>query len=76
YLFQHQSATNAHQVFWAAVAGRPAAADDAIALHWLAADEPLLRERMSAASRAIVDRFRALRKAQPQAFARMADDAS
>lgn len=76
YLFQHQSVTNAHQVFWAVVAGCPTAADDAIALHWLAGDEPRLRERMSAASRAIVDRFRALRKAQPQAFARMVDDAS
>ncbi|HPP45873.1 MAG TPA: DNA-binding protein YbiB [Accumulibacter sp.] len=76
YLFQHQSATNAHQVFWAAVVGRPTAADDAMALHWLVGDEPRLRERMSDASRVIVDRFRALRQAQPQAFARIVDNAS
>ncbi|HMW17024.1 MAG TPA: NUDIX domain-containing protein [Accumulibacter sp.] len=65
FLFQYHSATNCHHVFWAAVAGTPRADDDAIALHWLADDDSEPLEKMSLASRQIVERFRALRHAQP-----------
>jgi len=57
FLFDHESATNRHSVFWADASGTALADDDATALHLFTADEPALRERMSAASRQIVERF-------------------
>ncbi|MBL8399238.1 MAG: NUDIX domain-containing protein [Candidatus Accumulibacter sp.] len=75
FLFQHHSATHCHHVFWAAAVGNPRADDDAIALHWLAGDNPGLVERTSMATRQIVDRFRGMRQAQPLRSTFTVDDA-
>lgn len=60
FLFCHESATNCHEVYWATAAGTPRAGDDAFALHFCAAADSRLNERMSAATRTIIARFRDL----------------
>ena len=57
FLFEHESATNRHSVFWAAASGTALAGDDATALHRFAAEDEALCRRMSAASRQIIERF-------------------
>ncbi|TLD44610.1 MAG: hypothetical protein FAZ92_03160 [Accumulibacter sp.] len=57
FLFDHESPTNRHAVFWAAASGVALAGDDATALHLFAAGDTALGERMSAASRQIIERF-------------------
>ncbi len=57
FLFSHESATNCHNVFWAAASGAALAGDDATALHFFDQDSPLLIARMSRASRQIIERF-------------------
>ena len=57
FLFEHESATNRHSVFWAAATGSALAGDDASALHLFAAEDEALSGRMSAASRQIIARF-------------------
>jgi 8-oxo-dGTP diphosphatase len=61
FLFSHESATNCHNVFWAAASGAALAGDDATALHFFEQDSPLLFGKMSRASRQIIDRFLAMR---------------
>lgn len=62
FLFSHESPSHCHTVFWAAAAGTALAGDDATALHLFTADDRALSERMSAASRQIVDRFLGMRQ--------------
>ncbi len=62
FLFRHESPSHYHTVFWAAAAGTALAGDDATVLHLFAADDRTLSERMSAASRQIVDRFLGMRQ--------------
>jgi ADP-ribose pyrophosphatase YjhB (NUDIX family) len=57
FLFEHESATNRHSVFWATASGTALASDDATALHRFTAGDAALGARMSAASRQIIDRF-------------------
>ena len=57
FLFDHESPTNRHAVFWAAASGAALAGDDATALHLFAAEDEALSGRMSAASRQIIARF-------------------
>lgn len=58
FLFSHESATNCHNVFWAvATEGRAVAGDDATALHYFDRERPAWSERMSAATRRILERF-------------------
>jgi 8-oxo-dGTP pyrophosphatase MutT (NUDIX family) len=57
FLFSHESATNCHNVFWAAASGAALAGDDATALHFFDQDNPLLIARMSRASLQIIDLF-------------------
>lgn len=57
FLFDHESPTNRHAVFWAAASGAALAGDDATALHLFTAGDAALGERMSAASRQIIERF-------------------
>lgn len=57
FLFCHESATNCHQVYWATATGTPRAGDDAFALHFCAAADSHLNERMSVATRTIIERF-------------------
>ena len=61
FLFSHESATNCHNVFWAAASGAVLAGDDATALHFFDHGSPLLIGRMSRASRQIIDRFLSMR---------------
>lgn len=61
FLFSHESQTNCHQVFRARASGTPLAGDDAVALHLLAQGDLALADRMSAATRQIIERFLAVR---------------
>ena len=61
FLFSHESMTNCHHVFWARANGTPLAGDDAMLLHFFAQGDDLLGERMSAATRQIIERFVVLR---------------
>lgn len=61
FLFDHQSLTNCHNVFWAIASGTPLAGDDATRLHLFDEQQTPLVNRMSAATREIVERFRAIR---------------
>ena len=61
FLFSHESATNRHSVFRALASGSPLAGDDAARLHFFDPDNLALTERMSAASRQIIDRFLGMR---------------
>jgi len=60
FLFAHESATNCHQVYLAQAAGQPRAGDGSCALHFLGASDDRLDERMSLATRTIIERFRRL----------------
>ena len=62
FLFCHESATNRHSVFRVLASGSPFAGDDAARLHFFDPDDLALTERMSAASRQIVDRFLGMRR--------------
>ncbi|MBL8394576.1 MAG: NUDIX domain-containing protein [Candidatus Accumulibacter sp.] len=62
FLFDHESPSNCHAVFWAAASGTLLAGDDATALHLFVHDDPDLTQRMSLASRLIIDRFLGLRR--------------
>ena len=57
FLFSHESQTNCHHVFRARASGTPLAGDDAVALHLLAQGDLALADRMSAATRQIIERF-------------------
>ncbi|MCB1933863.1 MAG: NUDIX domain-containing protein [Candidatus Accumulibacter sp.] len=61
FLFSHESQTNCHHVFRARASGTPLAGDDAVALHLLAQGDLALADRMSAATRQIIERFLAAR---------------
>ena len=61
FLFSHESQTNCHHVFRARASGTPLAGDDAVALHLLAQGDLALADRMSAATRQIIERFLAVR---------------
>lgn len=61
FLFSHESATNRHCVFRALASGSPVAGDDAARLHFFDPDDLALTDRMSAASRQIIDRFLGMR---------------
>lgn len=61
-LFSHESPTHCHHVFWATAEGTPFAGDDAMALHFFDGDNLPLAERMSAATRHIVDCFLGMRR--------------
>ncbi len=57
FLFEHESATNRHAVFWAAASGTALAGDDATALHRFVTGDAALNGRMSLASQQIIERF-------------------
>lgn len=61
FLFSHESATNCHSVFQALASGSPLAGDDAARLHFFDPANLALTERMSVATRQIIDRFLGLR---------------
>lgn len=61
FLFRHESATHCHNVFCASAAGTPLAGDDATRVHFFDPADRALSERMSLATRQIVDRFLTLR---------------
>lgn len=57
FLFAHESFTNCHSVFQALASGTAIAGDDATKLHFYDPDNLALTDRMSAASRQIIERF-------------------
>lgn len=73
-LFRHESPSHCHTVFWAAASGTAIAGDDATALHLFAADDHPLSERMSAASRQIIERFLAMRETLAAGFPALVAD--
>ncbi|HPT51182.1 MAG TPA: NUDIX domain-containing protein [Accumulibacter sp.] len=69
YLFTHESETNCHNVFWATAAGSALARDDAIALHFWEHDNQIQTDKMSRATRHIVERYLAIRRNPPAMLA-------
>ncbi|TXH22747.1 MAG: NUDIX domain-containing protein [Elusimicrobia bacterium] len=57
FLFNHESPSHCHHVYWASASGTPVAGDDARLLHLRPRGETLLAERMSQATREIVARY-------------------
>lgn len=72
YLFEHESPSNRHYVFWLAAHGSPTPRDDAVALHLLAPDKPPAPLRLSPATQEILRRYRSLKETNGNLFAMLA----
>lgn len=67
FLFQYESPSNHHSVFWTIADGTPEARDDAVRIH-LYRGEDALAQKMSPATLAIVEEFQRLQAAEPEIF--------
>ncbi|NMF96159.2 NUDIX domain-containing protein [Aromatoleum toluolicum] len=72
YLFEHESPSNRHFVFWLSATGAPTPRDDAVALHFLARDEQPGPLRLSPATHEILRKYLALTNANRDLFAMLA----
>lgn len=73
FLFEHESPSNRHVVFWLAADGSPTPRDDAIALHFLALDEPASALRLSQATREILQQYRSFKDMNGKLFTTLAE---